>query len=63
MLFNKNPNVTQIVDLKLGTSTVTENCKKSNDKLQKRIQKDKETTSFNYGFKFTGYTFKNQQTG
>ena len=60
MLHNKNPNLVQIADLKIGTSTITENCKNSGDeKLQRRIAKDKETTSSQYGFKFTGFTIKN----
>ena len=50
--------------MKIGTSTVTENCSNSGDeKLQRRIKKDSETTSKEYGYKFTGYTFKNQKTG
>ena len=46
------------IDLKIGTSTVTRNVFKHADqdnKLERRLKKDAESTSANYGFKITGY--------
>ena len=63
MMINKNMCKTYVADLKIGTSTVTMNCKKDKEKLKRRIQKDAATTSQQLGFKFTGYEFKNLKTG
>ena len=56
---NKDPSSTNIIDLKIGTSTVTDNCSRDHEKLAKRIKKDKETTSVELGYKITGYSLRN----
>ena len=59
----KDMRKTQIADLKIGTSTVTRNCSENQAKLAKRKQKDSETTSVPFGYKFTGYEYKNIANG
>ena len=49
-----NLDKTSIIDLKLGTSTVTLNCQNQGN-MEKRIDKDKSSTSFEHGFKIVGY--------
>ena len=46
-----------IIDIKMGTSTVTCNVKD----LKKRHLKDKTTTSFKLGMKIIGYVIKSSQ--
>jgi hypothetical protein len=47
-----------IIDIKMGTSTVTCNVKESPKRLEKRHLKDKTTTSFKLGMKIIGYVIK-----
>ena len=47
-----------IIDIKMGTSTVTCNVKENPQKLKKRLQKDIDTTSFKLGMKIIGYVIK-----
>ena len=54
---------TYLADLKIGTSTVTESCSRDPAKLAKRHEKDAETTSGQFGYKLTGFEFKNLSTG
>lgn len=56
-------NKTYLADLKIGTSTVTESCSRDPAKLKKRHQKDSETTSAEFGYKLTGFEYKNLATG
>ena len=57
MLGRENAN---IIDLKMGTSTVTCNII-SEKRLQKRLEKDKATTSSKLGMKVIGYVIKSSQ--
>ena len=50
-----------IIDIKMGTSTVTCNVKESPKRLQKRHMKDKATTSFKLGMKIIGYVIKSSE--
>lgn len=50
-----------IIDLKMGTSTVTCNIISSPKRLQKRLLKDKNTTSKKLGLKVIGYVIKSAQ--
>jgi hypothetical protein len=50
-----------IIDLKMGTSTVTCNIIASPKRLEKRLKKDKDTTSQKLGLKVIGYVIKSAQ--
>jgi len=50
-----------IIDLKMGTSTVTCNIISSPKRLQKRLLKDKNTTSQKLGLKVIGYVIKSAE--
>lgn len=47
-----------IIDLKMGTSTVTCNIVANPHRFQKRLNKDKQTTSAKLGLKVIGYVIK-----
>ena len=51
-----------LMDLKIGKSTVTVKCQKLN-KQKSRLEKDLSTISHLYGFKITGYVFRNNKNG
>ena len=59
-LMNGHENAS-IIDIKMGTSTVTCNVKESPKRLEKRHKKDKTTTSFKLGMKIIGYVIKSSQ--
>ena len=50
-----------IIDLKMGTSTITFNVKKSEKKMEKRKVKDTETTTHILGLRVIGYVVKSAQ--
>ena len=50
-----------IIDIKMGTSTVTCNVKESPKRLEKRHMKDKATTSYKLGLKIIGYVIKSSE--
>ena len=52
-----------IIDLKMGTSTVTCNIKGKPDRLAKRIKKDQESTTATLGLRVIGYVIKSKQKG
>lgn len=52
-----------IIDLKMGTSTITFNVKKSEKKMKKRMLKDTETTTQMLGLRIIGYVVKSAQKG
>jgi nucleoside diphosphate kinase len=49
-----------IIDLKMGTNTITFNINKP-DRLKKRLLKDQMTTSKKLGLKVIGYVIKSRQ--
>ena len=58
MLHGKDLKSTNIMDLKIGISTVTLNCFQDKAKFEKRLEKDRGTTSGTHGFKIVGYAIK-----
>ena len=50
-----------IIDLKMGTNTMTRGVLLSEQRKEKRMMKDKLTTSQALGFKVIGYVIKSQQ--
>jgi hypothetical protein len=50
-----------IIDLKMGTSTVTCNIIASPKRMEKRLIKDKSTTTQKLGLKVIGYVIKSAQ--
>lgn len=50
-----------IVDLKMGTNTITHTIKENPQRLQKRRLKDQSTTSSTLGFKVIGYVIKSAE--
>ena len=63
LIYPADPATVSIMDLKIGTSTVTQNCLEADDeKLARRLEKDKISTSQELGFKFTGYEIRDPET-
>ena len=63
-MHGKDLSKTYLADLKIGTSTITANCAAQDAaKLARRKQKDAETTSAQFGYKLTGFEFKNFASG
>jgi len=58
LMYGKDQARVNIADLKLGTSTITANCRSEPEKMEKRIAKDNLTTSPTLGFKFTGFSLQ-----
>ena len=56
----KNRENASIIDLKMGTSTVTRNIN-TEERLQKRLLKDQTTTTQKLGLKIIGYVIKSQE--
>lgn len=50
-----------IIDLKMGTSTVTCNIVNAPHRMEKRLKKDQLTTSHKLGLKVIGYVIKSSQ--
>lgn len=55
-----DPSKTSIIDIKIGTSTVTDQVSKDADKLKKIIKLDQETTSAKLGYRIIGYSIKRE---
>lgn len=49
-----------IIDLKMGTSTVTCNIKGNPGRMEKRLNKDESTTTASLGMRVIGYVIKSQ---
>ena len=63
LLFEKDVKKVNIIDLKIGRSTVTKNCESDPEKLAKRHKKDASTTSLKSGYKITGFNLQDHATG
>lgn len=63
LLCGKDPKRISMMDLKIGKSTVTSNCKREDDKLARRIKKDAQTVSPILGYKISGFSFGNPESG
>lgn len=50
-----------IIDIKMGTSTVTCNIKANPSRMGKRLNKDQMTTTATLGMRIVGYVIKNQE--
>ena len=62
-LLHKAPNAS-FMDIKLGTSTITQNTlKKGQAEIDRRNEKDAKTTSAELGFTICGFQQKNGTTG
>ena len=54
----KDQKKTSIIDITIGTSTVTDSVSKNAEKLKKTIKNDQETTSAKLGYRIIGYSIK-----
>lgn len=54
----KDAKRTSIINIKIGTSTVTDKISKDVEQLKKIIKLDSETTSAKVGYKINGYSIK-----
>ena len=54
----KNAKRTSIINIKIGTSTVTDKISKDAEQLKKIIKLDSETTSAKLGYRIKGYSIK-----
>jgi hypothetical protein len=59
LLFESSEDM-RMIDLKLGSSTLTNKNTKNSEKANYRAQKDKETTSAELGFCICGYRTKDE---
>lgn len=50
-----------IIDIKMGTNTVTHNIKQNPNRWEKRALKDKGTTTAELGMRVIGYVIKNEE--
>eukprot|EP00355_Strombidium_rassoulzadegani_P007587 CAMPEP_0168624124 /NCGR_PEP_ID=MMETSP0449_2-20121227/9229_1 /TAXON_ID=1082188 /ORGANISM="Strombidium rassoulzadegani, Strain ras09" /LENGTH=173 /DNA_ID=CAMNT_0008665627 /DNA_START=165 /DNA_END=682 /DNA_ORIENTATION=+ len=53
----------QVIDLKIGTSTITLNGMSSQEHQDSRVKKDGETTSSTIGYKITGFVQRDAASG
>ncbi len=60
LLFGTNDNSVRIIDIKLGTTTLTMTSEVNASKAEYRLQKDLQTTSSKLGFCITGYRTPNE---
>ena len=51
------------MDIKLGTSTITNTPNWTEEKIERRNSKDKESTTHMFGFTICGMSLKNPETG